>query len=65
MLASVMVDSEHARCQYRACQMVATAVLIIELGPTPIGWRLCDLHHRQAKAIAKQLRAVAYRLVPI
>ncbi len=65
MLVSLMVDSNHERCQYRACQMIATAILVIELGSAPIKRRLCDQHQDRAKAIARQRRAVAYRLVPI
>ena len=65
MLVSLMVDSDRERCQYRACQLIATAVVIIELGPAPIKRRLCDQHQGRAKAIARQHRAVAYRLVPL
>jgi len=62
---SLIVESEHARCEYRTCQMIATAVLIIELGRAQLERRLCDRHHRHAKAIARQRRAVAYRLIPL
>jgi len=65
MLVSLMADSDRERCQYRACRMIATAVVIIELGRAPIERRLCDQHQDRAKAIARQRRAVAYRLVPL
>jgi len=65
MLVALMVDSDRERCQYRACQLIATAVVIIGLGPAQLERRLCDRHQDRAKALAKQQRAVAYRLVPI
>jgi hypothetical protein len=62
-----MVDGEDGapRCQYANCREVATARLVIVLGPTLATRRLCDVHHSRAKEIAQQLAAQAYQLVPL
>jgi len=59
-----MADSERPRCKYQACRTIATALLVVELGPVLVEWYLCDLHQDRAKELAREFRAIAYRVVP-
>jgi hypothetical protein len=61
-----MVNDDRApRCQYQTCRMIARVLLVVELGPFPWNQYLCEQHQDRANELARQRRAVAYRLVPL
>jgi hypothetical protein len=49
-------------CEYPICREIATIIIEIERDYVPMTRRVCEVHAKQAQAIAKQHDAIAYRI---
>ena len=50
------------RCRYQGCQQAARMMLVLELDRGSMERPLCDSHEPRAQEVARQCRAMAYRL---